>query len=94
MILKFKIFLKINVIYDIMFIENKKRWIKMILENVHEYGERDPVELKYNRHISNKLCVVTYNEAGHNSTWIDAEELYKALKNYFESEDKVSGIYI
>lgn len=55
----------------------------MVLENVHEYGEEIEVELK---DYKEKLCVVSYNECGHNCVCIDAKELYKALKNYFENE--------
>ena len=54
-----------------------------IILNVKEYGEGMEVELDI---YEGKLCVVAYNECGHNSTWIDAEQLYKELKNYFEKD--------
>ena len=56
--------------------------VKIIL-NAKEYSEEMKVELAT---YEGKLCVVAYNEAGYNSTWVDAEQLYKELKNYFEKE--------
>lgn len=56
--------------------------VKIIL-NVKEYGEGMEVELGT---YEGKLCVVAYNEGGYNSTWVDAEQLYKELKNYFEKD--------
>ena len=35
-----------------------------------------------------RLCVQAVNEGGYNSTCVDAEQLYKALKNYFENEQQ------
>ena len=54
-----------------------------IILNAKEYNEEMEVELDT---YEGKLCVVAYNEAGYNSTWIDAEQLYKELKNYFEKD--------
>lgn len=59
-----------------------------VLSGVREYGdgngEEGNVFLKMDKE-SKRLCIVSYNEGGYNSTWIDAEQLYEALKNYFEN---------
>lgn len=67
----------------------------MILKNVTEYFEGYDVELieidvyesgDYTTKPKKKVCVHAINEGGFNSVGIDAKQLYKALKEYFESE--------
>lgn len=60
-----------------------KAALEKIILNAKEYNEEMEVELDT---YEGKLCVVAYNEAGYNSTWVDAEQLYKELKNYFEKD--------
>lgn len=58
----------------------------IILENVKEYSEEYPVKLIMDTD-SNRLCVVSTNEGGHNSTWVDAEHLYTELNKYFKEHN-------
>jgi len=69
------------------------------LKGVTEYGEGHGVILAYYRphdimsDINNiehekKLCVEAWNDGRSSSVYIDARQLYEALKNYFETEQK------
>lgn len=54
-----------------------------VLDGVTEYDEGYPVELITDEK-TGRLCVVAYNESHYNNVSIDAEQLYEALKTYFE----------
>lgn len=64
----------------------------MILKNVTEYFEGYDVEIReliVNYDTSEKkLCIYAQNEGGFNSVGIDAKQLYEALKEYFEGNNK------
>lgn len=62
--------------------ETDEKTESIIFDEVMEYNEEYPVELLRDPK-NDVLCVVATNEGGYNSTWVDAEQLYKALKEYF-----------
>lgn len=71
-------------------INNDKRIIvdcklTAVLDGVTEYDEGYPVELNTDEK-TGRLCVVAYNESHYNSVSIDAEQLYEALKPYFDNK--------
>lgn len=61
---------------------------ELVLTDVHEYCEFMPVEVKweqpdnYNKLSEPRLVVAAYNEGGHNSVYIDLEELVMALRDH------------
>lgn len=59
--------------------------MKEVLDGVTEYDEGYPVELITDEK-TRRLCVVAYNESHYNSVSIDAEQLYEALKPYFDNK--------
>ena len=62
--------------------------MEKIILNAEEYNERLNVELNT---VMGRLCVVAYNECGYNTTCVDAEQLYRELKDYFEGNKNLKN---
>jgi hypothetical protein len=62
--------------------------VEKIILNAKEYNEKFNVELDM---VDGRLCVIAYNEGGYNITCVDAEQLYRELKDYFERNKKLKN---